>query len=872
MSKPPLDPLKALRQQAEALIRELGDRAPPSREMHRKPLAPLTAASLGQRTPDHHQFNCDACADDFIFQALPMPALVMSESGRVLRANAATAELLGQEDRLENVGSPRLAVWFLHALQPEDRRGVLAAVRKAADGENATLEAVRLGMPPHDQGTFDIQLRFIDQQGLPEGRVLVLLIACDASHAQHHSHHLVSRIAESSDDHIYAADLQGRILYANPRVLRLIGRPASEVIGKRRESFLPLRDALAHANADQQVIATGLPCHFHDRLHGPDGVREFSTHRFPIRDASGRIIGVAGNSRDVTQEYEATQLQRMSEAVFRNTREAIVLTNTQGEILRVNPGWERLTGFSAEVAVGRRMNVLHSGTHDDAFYREMWQSIYREGHWSGEMTNRRADGTSVVVWTTVSALFDDQGRLDGYMAVQTDLTELRHAHDKILLLATTDPLTGLPNRALFNDRLQQAVLLAQRQKTQFALLFADLDHFKEINDSLGHEAGDIVLKCVADRLRSTLRAHDTVARLGGDEFVVLLPNINRDKAMAMAERALQSVQAPMSLLNLPAYQPQASVGLVVYPDDGDSADALLRRADQAMYSAKRSGRNRLVGYTAQMETDSQRNFSMHVELRHGIAHGELRLYLQPKFRMTDLQIVGAEALVRWAHPRLGLIPPGDFLPLAQQHNLMVAIDDWVFDSVLTQVAAWHVAACWPEGWRISVNKNADAVRRSGWTQTLANRIHQFALPPDCIEIELTEELWAKPDTDTLDNLRELKSIGVQLSIDDFGTGYSSLSYLSQLPASVLKIDRSFIMGMLEGDSDRMLVQGIVELARKLGYDLVAEGVETEAQRQFLAEIGCSTGQGYLVSPPVPVDAFAKQHLGFIQPPSPSESP
>lgn len=871
MSKPPLDPLEALRQQAEALIRELGDRAPPSCEVHPKPLAPLTAASLGQRTPDHYQFNCDACADDFIFQALPMPALVMSESGRVLRANAAAAELLGPEDRL-NVGSPRLAVWLLHALQPEDRRGVLAAVRKAADGQNATLEAVRLGMPPHDQGTFDIQLRFIDQQGLPEGRVLVLLIACDASHAQHHSHHLVSRIAESSDDLIYAADLQGRILYANPRVLRLIGRPASEVIGKRRESLLPLRDALAHANADQQVIATGLPCHFHDRWHGPDGVREFSTHRFPIRDASGRIIGVAGSARDVTQEYEATQLQRMSEAVFCNTREAIVLTNTQGEILRVNPGWERLTGFSAEVAVGRRMNVLHSGTHDDKFYREIWQSIYRQGHWSGEITNRRADGSLVVVWSTVSALFDDQDRLDGYMAVQTDLTELRHAHDEILLLATTDPLTGLPNRALFNDRLQQAVLLAQRQKTQFALLFADLDHFKEINDSLGHEAGDIVLKCVADRLRSNLRAHDTVARLGGDEFVVLLPNINRDKAMAMAERVLQSVQAPMRLLNLPAYQPQASVGLVVYPDDGDSADVLLRHADLAMYSAKRSGRNRLVGYTAQMETDSQRNFSMHVELRHGIAHGELRLYLQPKFRMTDLQIVGAEALVRWAHPRLGLLPPGDFLPLAQEHNLMVAIDDWVFDSVLTQVAAWHVAACWPEGWRISVNKTADAVRQSGWTQTLANRIHQFALPPDCIEIELTEELWAKPDTHTLDNLRELKSIGVQLSIDDFGTGYSSLSYLSKLPASVLKIDRSFIMGMLEGDSDRMLVQGIVELARKLGYDLVAEGVETEAQRQFLAEIGCSTGQGYLVSPPVPVDAFAKQHLGFIQPPSPSESP
>ena len=439
-------------------------------------------------------------------------------------------------------------------------------------------------------------------------------------------------------------------------------------------------------------------------------------------------------------------------------------------------------------------------------------------------------------------------------------TEARRASDEILRLATTDSLTGLPNRNLFLDRLNQVVSLARRERETFALLFADLDHFKEVNDTLGHAVGDELLIEIAHRLRDAVREMDTVARLGGDEFVVLLPNISRDHALELADRLLHQLHEPMALDGTPDYRAQASVGLVMFPDDGDSGEALLRHADQAMYAAKRAGRNQLQAYTAELGDALLETYSLHQELRAALEQGQLEVHWQPKFRLQDMAVVGAEALVRWQHPRLGLLDSNDFLPVAVQHQLLGAVDTWMLQTTLRQVAAWAGQGRWPDHWRLALNQSASDLQRPDWLDQLSKLLAALGLKPSWLEIELTEVIWARPAPDLIERLEQFRDLGVALLIDDFGTGYSSLSYLSKLPVSGVKIDQCFVRGMQQHEGDRVLVEIICELVHRLKLDLMAEGIETEPQRQRLLQLGCPLGQGFLLSGPLPLAEFERRFL------------
>ena len=560
----------------------------------------------------------------------------------------------------------------------------------------------------------------------------------------------------------------------------------------------------------------------------------------------------------------------MSEAVFRNSNDAIFVIDARGDLLRVNPAFERLTGLSAAEVQGQSAKrLLRSAQPGCDLEQQIFDSLRRQGHWTGEALQCGSGERDRAVRLSIAALTDAHRGVQGYAVIMNDLTEARRASDEILRLATTDSLTGLPNRTLFLDRLNQAVSLARREQQSFALLFADLDHFKEVNDTLGHATGDELLVVIAHRLRDSVREMDTVARLGGDEFVMLLPNISREHALDLASRLVGYLRDPMALDGLPDYRAQASVGLVMFPDDGDSAEALLRHADQAMYAAKHAGRNQLQVYSAEMSQYARETFELHHELRQAIEHGQLEVYLQPKFRLADLAVVGAEALVRWQHPRLGLLGCRDFLHVAEQHQLLGAIDAWVMQTALRQVAAWIAQGRWPAGWKLALNQTAKDLQQPDWLIRLEGLLGALALEPALLEIELAEAIWSRPTPELIERLQQFRALGVTLLIDDFGTGYSSLSYLRQLPVGGVKIDPSFVHGMAEHEKDRVLLETLCELVRRLKLGLLAEGVETELHRQQLLCMGCPLGQGYLFSGPLPCAEFETR---FLPPAVASPSP
>jgi diguanylate cyclase (GGDEF)-like protein/PAS domain S-box-containing protein len=791
-----------------------------------------------------------------LFEQMPLPALVVEAKGVIENCNELASALLGGR---KSYGSPDNRLF--QGLNREDRTRLHVALRDLRHGDPLVLHKLTLTAAQDQPRVFDAHLIQLSLSYHLDNHALVLLVDRSAEVARENDQRFFSLLLDSSDNLIFAADSQGQMLLANQTLLKFIGR--DEVRGQRRENFLPLHDAIRHSEADQQVLRTGEPLTFEGRAHfgEPDGTLEFLTRKFPIRDQQGQIYGVGGISTDITALKDKQRQTLLSESVFMTAAEAIIVTDPQTRIIRVNPAFTQQSSFSEASVLGHRTNILKSGRQDAAFYQAMWQSLNQDGRWSGEISNRTAEGSYYTVWSNINTVLDEQGKVLHYIAIQTDLTPLREIQSQVLQMASYDNLTGLPNRTLFNDRISQLIAFSQRRQQSFALLFIDLDHFKEVNDTLGHQVGDELLKMVAQRLQAAVRAEDTVARMGGDEFVVLLPMAERQNALQVANTLLDQLRVPMTLGQSVIYQPMASAGVAVFPDDGDTPDLLVRNADIAMYEAKLSGRNRSAAYTAQMSQDNAHAFAIQTELSAAIGRQELRVYFQPKYQLDSGALIGAEALVRWERPGHGLVPPAEFIPIAEKSGLLVAIDQWVLNEALRQVGLWQRSGQWDSAWRLAVNQTASDLRRPTMIAELQALLACHQVAPTSLELEITEDALLEHTQELIHRLRELKELGVTLAIDDFGTGYSSLSYLRKLPIAVIKIDQSFIRDMLVNDSDRILVDTIIAMAHKLGHKLVAEGVEEPAQRARLAELGCEVGQGYLFGKPVSAVQFAVIHLG-----------
>lgn len=579
----------------------------------------------------------------------------------------------------------------------------------------------------------------------------------------------------------------------------------------------------------------------------------------PITDANGVFTGFRTSARDVTESKRTEEELRISAVAF-DSREGMLITDADSRVLRVNKAFTEITGYSAEEIVGQTPSLLRSDRHGPDFFREMYDSLRRFGKWQGEIWDRRKSGEVYPEWLTISAVKDKAGEITHYISTHHDISDRKLAEERIRELAFFDALTRLPNRTLLLDRLKQAIALSARTKTCASLLFIDLDHFKTLNDTVGHEKGDMLLKQVAQRLVESVRENDTVARVGGDEFVVVLESLNVNpqeaatQTRAVGEKILAILSSTYQLDDV-EYRTTASVGATVFLGRQASVDELMKQADLAMYKAKETGRNTLRFFDPAMQTVVLERASLESGLRKAIEGNQLLLHYQPQV-VEGGRVTGAEVLVRWQHPQRGMVPPGEFIPLAEETGLILSLGNWVLETACKQLAKWahnpHTAHL-----VIAVNVSVQQFREPDFVQTVRGAIERTGANPKRLKLELTESLLVDNVEDIIQKMYALKAVGVEFSLDDFGIGYSSLSYLKRLPLDQLKIDQSFVRDVLIDPNDASIAKTIVNLAQSLGLGVIAEGVETDAQRSFLADAGCHAYQGYFFCRPVTVEAFEK---------------
>jgi diguanylate cyclase (GGDEF)-like protein/PAS domain S-box-containing protein len=561
---------------------------------------------------------------------------------------------------------------------------------------------------------------------------------------------------------------------------------------------------------------------------------------------------------DITQRKESEAQLQQAVQIIEHTMEAIVITDTDGIITSVNPAFCKITGYSSSEALGQHIDLITSDQHPPDFFLEQLKSIRETGFWRGEIWSQRANGEIYPAWVTISCARNDAGQLSNYVGVFSDISSIKQSQTKLEHLAHHDSLTNLPNRLLFEDRLQHAISQSKRQRQQLAVLFLDLDRFKNINDTLGHTMGDELLKEVAKRLQSILRAEDTAARLGGDEFTVLVENLeDPSQAAVVAAKIQESFKTPYQIAGRELHI-TTSIGISIYPDDGLTVADLTKNADAAMYQAKEQGRNNYRYYTSELTRTAFERLLLETELRTAIEKDELLLYYQPQISLQTGEMTGAEAVLRWHHPRLGIIPPARFIPLAEESGLIHEIGHWVLKEACDQTYYLHRQGLF-QG-RMAINLSVRQIMQTDLILRFEQIIGESNCPPELLQLEVTEGIFMGQMQQSVPVLNVFKKLGVTIAIDDFGTGYSSLSYLKQLPIDKLKIDRSFIRD-LPHDSDAIAItQAIISLGKNLALSIVAEGVETLAQQTLLQKMGCEEGQGYLYSPPVPSNAFEEMLL------------
>lgn len=657
---------------------------------------------------------------------------------------------------------------------------------------------------------------------------------------------------------VFWKDRNSVYLGANERFALSAGvRSAAELIGKRDGELVWHEQAELYQRDDAEVMASGSPrFNYAEPQTTEDGrLIWLETSKMPLRNAHGDTFGVLGIYQDVTSRHENEQQLRQAAAVFENTREGVMITDPEGRIVAVNRAFTEITGYSEQDILGKTPSMIHVSERDPASCHALWAELRAKGHWQGEVSSRRKNGEVYPELLTFSSVRDDEGAVTHYVGVFADISQLKQSEAQLERLAHYDALTQLPNRLLLKSRLEHGIERARRENRQIAVMFIDLDRFKYVNDSLGHPAGDELLVLIAERLHNRLREKDTLARLGGDEFVVILEDLaDPDDAARVALKLIEQLSAKAFTLDggHDVYI-GASIGISLFPDDGDRPTDLIRNADSAMYAAKAAGRNTYHFYTEELTRSANERLSLETRLREAIEADELIVHYQPQINRVSGRIMGVEALVRWLHPREGLISPARFIPLAEESGLIVPLGEQVLRKAMIQARAWHLRG--HPGLRVCVNLSSRQFQQSDLPEMLRTLLEETGLDPACLELEITESLLLEQGQDALSILERMRALGVRLSIDDFGTGYSSLAYLKRLPIHQLKIDQGFVQGIPADEKDMEIASTIIAMAHNLRLEVLAEGVETKAQHDFLRSRGCDAFQGYLFSQPVPAEAI-----------------
>lgn len=578
--------------------------------------------------------------------------------------------------------------------------------------------------------------------------------------------------------------------------------------------------------------------------------------RVSERDAGGRALRLAGSGRDIHAQRSSERENRIAVEVLRSMGEAVSVVDPEFRFVAVNPAFCTMTGWSEREVLGQPASLLDSSQHGNEFYQRARSIAARGGRWSGEMWQRRKDGGEFLGWLELTEVRDAAGTRAHFVAVVNDITQKKRAEQELRYLANYDTLTGLPNRALLAERLSRATVRARRQGSRVAVLFIDLDHFKEVNDSLGHATGDRLLRAAAARLQLAVGPTDTVARLGGDEFTVIVEDLaDGEAAMALARRLIAAFASPLEVDGRQQVGITPSIGISLYPDHGLVPTDLLKFADTAMYQAKSRGRNTAMLYNDAMDTEARQRAQRLGALRLALAQNEFRLVFQPRLNLRSGAIVGVEALLRWRSAELGEVGPAQFIPLAEESGLILPIGEWVLRQACRTLRQWQDEGL--DDLACSINVSVLQVLHAPLAEQLTAILAETDIAPGRIELELTESMVMQNAEQTLGVLHSLRQIGVRIAIDDFGTGYSSLVYLKRLPIDTIKIDKEFIGDLTDDPDDKAITTTVIRMAQSLGLHVVAEGVETEAQLGYLRDRGCDEIQGYWLSPPLePAQALA----------------
>jgi diguanylate cyclase (GGDEF)-like protein/PAS domain S-box-containing protein len=642
---------------------------------------------------------------------------------------------------------------------------------------------------------------------------------------------------------VVAAD--GSIEMANPTAHDLLGYGPGEL---QRKAFA--------AVLDSDEVSAGImtaPSRFPARFRARDGsLIPVAVSAVPLQMQPGSSASVVCVAQDLRERLAAERDQRQAAVVFNNTREGILLTDAKRGIVLANPAFAEITGFTYPEIQGRPVRALWAKRHNSGFEESVWRAVDEQGQWQGEIWLRRKDGELCPVWKNISAVRDPAGEISNYVCVFSDVSAIKNAEQRLDYLVYHDPLTDLPNRSRLNEQLRTAIDRGGRLATSVALLYLDLDDFKHVNDTLGHEEGDRLLRSMAARLQACMRGKDGVARLGGDEFVVLLEDVRDvNEAARVADRILTAMSAPFELGGF-ELRMRASIGISLWPQHGDSAESLLKAADAAMFRAKKGGRGRYEFFSPELTEQAMERLTLEHALRAPHLTDQLVLHYQPQFSVRSGELVGAEALVRWQHPARGLLLPNAFVPLAEEAGLIEGIGEWVLRGACAQARMWLDAG--HPAFRMAINVSAYQIRNDRIVAMVRSALSDARLDPRLLELEVTEGAL-QTVSEAAKILDRLKALGVQLALDDFGTGYSALSSLKVLPFDRLKIDRSFIRDLKQDADDRALTRAIIAMGRSLGLEILAEGVETTAQLAYLRKHGCHEMQGYLFGHPEPAHVF-----------------
>ena len=660
---------------------------------------------------------------------------------------------------------------------------------------------------------------------------------------------------ENAIEGIYRITPDGRYLAANPALARVYGYdgPQALISGltdiARNLYVNPAdRDRFKRALAVDSEVRN-----FEAQVFRKDGsVIWIAENARAVRDDDGEVVCYEGTVQDITARKAAEERLRLAAAVFDNVGEAIVVVDRDQMVRAVNSAFERMTGFAAEGVVGVRLSLFAAEVNEPALIEEAWVTAAKGGIWQGEVWARRADGDVFPAALAITGVVGEDGHVGSFVLLAHDVTRRKMDEQRIRFHASHDTLTKLANRHTVMEALTDAIVRAEVGGHRLAVLFLDVNRFKDVNDSFGHAAGDELLRQVARRLKGCVRASDIIGRLGGDEFVVALPNISDPTgAVACVEKILYAFSEPFSVAHRDLYC-STSIGVALYPDDADTAEQLLSNADAAMYHCKAGGRGYSF-YDQDMNRQAAERVNLENDLRHAIAENQFRLHYQPKLDARTRRIVGAEALIRWSHPVRGDVSPALFIPVAERAGLVGAIGDWALGEACYQMRCWRDQGL--DFGCVSVNLSPAQFHDAGLKEKVERALAANHLAPSDLELEITETMMATEVDRAISILTQLGTMGVRMSIDDFGTGYSSMAYLKLFPVDTLKIDRAFVKELPGNGKDGAIVASIVALASNLGFDVIAEGVETPDQAEYLLTKGVTSMQGYLFSPPISAERF-----------------